>query len=410
MVLSVWLLTGCVVLTPADWNCGDDCHGDGTLSTSVIDTTIEALQHGEIATGERVSLTGLAAHQEYSDGVFLQTGGPGPYTGIWVEASGFEMTGYAQGDELRVTGTYSEKNAFSTVVVEHARDVEFLGHGATLASATQLTEDLLGDDVELEPYEAMLVQVQDARVVEVDTDSHSFEVSLPSGSPLKIDDAMYEIVEPLIDREFDRLTGLLAYVGHTWRLVPRDADDVSLVPLDEVADEPLALEELTAGDLVVTEFMADPEDCPGDRCEWIEVLVNTQESVDLAGLTLTIDGSVVGQVSESFVALPDELVIAALEQAEDWPLEEVTPDVYLSTVRGLPELPAVFSIGSDAAATVFDEVAYAAVNAQTGIAAQLDPTRLSATANDQAINWCPADEVMPGNGDLGTPGDENTDC
>jgi hypothetical protein len=162
-----------------------------------------------------------------------------------------------------------------------------------------------------------------------------------------------------------------------------------------------------AGDLVITEFMADPDgegavsDANG---EWFEVYVG--RDVDLNGLEVGKDP-----------ADPD-LTLTSMDCLR------VTSGTYLLFARnevtaengGLPAVDYTFSFGltngGDSlfvgiGGTTLDAVTW--TGSTTGASTSVDPDYADPVNNDTEANWCEG-RTAYGDGDLGTPGAANEHC
>lgn len=163
----------------------------------------------------------------------------------------------------------------------------------------------------------------------------------------------------------------------------------------------------TAGQLVVTEIMADPSQVADSAGEWLEVTATAD--VDLNGLTLNVIGST-GSTTSTTLGGDACLHLAAGDHAV------FAKNVDSSVNGGLPSVTAVFSgsLGNNTASveikdgdTLIDAVQWSSTT--PGVASQLNPDTLDATSNDDPANFCQASTAY-GDGDLGSPGDDNPAC
>ncbi len=165
-----------------------------------------------------------------------------------------------------------------------------------------------------------------------------------------------------------------------------------------------------AGDLVITEIMADPAKVADAVGEWFEVYV--KNPVDLNGVMLA--GSSMNTLSAATcLGYPagTHLVFAA---SADPLVNGNLPPVTARITFGLVNSGGTISIlGNDAG--VIDTVTYAAATA--GASTQLDGTKYDALLNDNLANFCLTDAggtygPLPdgGVGDRGTPGKQNKAC
>jgi hypothetical protein len=159
------------------------------------------------------------------------------------------------------------------------------------------------------------------------------------------------------------------------------------------------------GDLVITEFLANPKTISDDAGEWFELYV--ARDVDLNGLQL---GKTLGTIEQQ---LPEGECLRA------------TKDSYLLFAReansanngGLPTVSFGFNfslnnsnsgiwVGLDGA--VLDQITYVSVG--DGIASSLGKAHQSPVDNDDSKNWCPAIEVYGTADNKGSPQKENPEC
>ena len=178
--------------------------------------------------------------------------------------------------------------------------------------------------------------------------------------------------------------------------------------------EAIAGPDLKAGDLVITEILADSMAAPDETGEWFEVQNRTGKAIDLRGLKI-----------EDKTAKPHEIVGAnqVIVPAGGYAVLCTNAD---KAVNG--GVDCTYSYGdkvkltnsSDtikltATAGVVDEVTYAhggdkgwpAIS--KGHAQQLAVEATSSTVNDDGNNWCVA-QVAFGAGDFGSPGSANPAC
>lgn len=167
--------------------------------------------------------------------------------------------------------------------------------------------------------------------------------------------------------------------------------------------------DLVAGDLVITEFLANPGVVADNVGEWIEVFNPGADDIDLDGLRIQNDVGNEGQVTGETVIAAGGYAVLGRRNAATFQPPEVAPDGFYGTA------PLFANSGGDRVrvlgptGTIDQTNRFQAVGARSGRARQLDPLLLDATSNDFASSWCGASEVGPG-GDLGTPGDENSAC
>lgn len=163
-----------------------------------------------------------------------------------------------------------------------------------------------------------------------------------------------------------------------------------------------------AGDLVLTEYLADPAATPDDTGEWVEFVA--LESFDLSALAVSRDGSdpipigvdVEGPYRRCTAVEPGEFIV--LGRSTD-PADNGGVDVRGLLSVALPNSGGTLSLfGSEA---LVDQVPLASFGA--GIATGLSPEATDAQANDELEAYCPAMTEF-GHGDSGTPERENPPC
>ena len=168
--------------------------------------------------------------------------------------------------------------------------------------------------------------------------------------------------------------------------------------------------DLSAGDLIVTEIMSSPTAVSFYRGQWFEIYNNSGSDVDLENLEVT-DGTESFTVSSSVTVLAGEYAVFALRSNSD--VNGGIPSVdYAFSRNDLSLSPGTDTVTLQYNDTTFDSVTYD--NGTTfpdpaGASMALDPGRLNATDNDTGSNWCEPSSSY-GDGDYGTPGSANDAC
>ena len=153
-----------------------------------------------------------------------------------------------------------------------------------------------------------------------------------------------------------------------------------------------------AGDLVITEFMADPNGVPDTQGEWIEIYNPTADHLSLQGVTLEDAATNTHVITTDIVVPMGGYVTLANSAAPGF-----TPDyVYSGISLNNSGDQITLSIG----ATVIDQITYG--SSTPGTSSELSTNHLDATSNDSVGNWCAAVSYYTAT-DLGTPGSVN-DC
>lgn len=166
-----------------------------------------------------------------------------------------------------------------------------------------------------------------------------------------------------------------------------------------------------AGELLVSEFMADPSKVNDASGEWFEIANLTGETLDLTGLQVHDDGS-----NRFTIPADARLTIgpnARLVFAINGDFNQnggLKPDyVYSNFTLANTSDAIVLEVPG---AGVIDAVRYAASGGwaiAAGKSLQLRETFLDATANDDPAHWCQT-TLSYGMGDFGTPGALNASC
>lgn len=194
-----------------------------------------------------------------------------------------------------------------------------------------------------------------------------------------------------------------------------DTDDSDDPPDTDSLDDTgpsagLTVDDLVPGDLIITELMIDADECFDDFAEYVEVLYQGSDPVDLAGLELH-DASGMVTIADSYVASPGEYVVL-------WrtPIGGV-PQCYGFTGADGVSFPDTLALGNagdrlelHAAAGLLDAVDWTGWSIPIGQSLELDAAILTTAGNDAEGAWCPASEAIAGHTDQGSPGAINPAC
>ncbi|MDH3731728.1 MAG: lamin tail domain-containing protein, partial [Acidimicrobiia bacterium] len=166
----------------------------------------------------------------------------------------------------------------------------------------------------------------------------------------------------------------------------------------------------TPGDLVITEVMQNPAEVSDANGEWFEIRNVSASSIDLDGWVIGDDGSDTHTIVGSVVVAPGGHVVLGpnansatnggvtvdYSYGSGWFLANGDDEIILVS----PEMVEFDRIEYDGGPTWPDP---------NGRSMNLDPTLLDVTSNDDGANWCQGSAPY-GDGDLGTPGADNTTC
>ncbi len=169
----------------------------------------------------------------------------------------------------------------------------------------------------------------------------------------------------------------------------------------------LQVEDLVAGDLLITEIMKNPSAVADDDGEWFEVLNASGQVVNLDGLQIYDAGSDFFTVSGAVIADVDTYLVFG-KNSDDSANGGVTVDYDYDTMSLANGDDEVILANTT---EIIDGVFYedSSFPDSSGVSATLDPNHFDVIDNDDGANWCDASSAF-GDGDLGTPGVANDSC
>lgn len=400
----------------ADADSDADADADSDADSDVTDTVIGAIQRGTHTVGDRLRVTGLVAGTEVHHGFYLLTAAGGQYSGIWIYLENISGTGVAEGDQVQVTGEYSEYDpggwggTLTELIVRDLADVSVLSSGNTLPAPTELTTTNLSSASFAEAYEGALVKVRNPAVTATQTSADEFEID----ALLTVDDFYYTPSTLRVGDTFTSITGIVNYFAGEYKLAPRYAGDlVGQTSTGCAAD--LCVEDLPAGGLVITELMVNPDACDDNYCEWIEVYNNANGTVDLDGLLLRDSGGREGTINVSVVLPRRGYAVLGKSSSSQWLGTDLTPDAWYGSSVSLTN-SGVNSVSLVAGTSGLIIDTSASWNngdggSTAGAAWQLSSgVQINASNNDLGANWCDATSPWGSSGDLGSPGYANSGC
>jgi hypothetical protein len=180
---------------------------------------------------------------------------------------------------------------------------------------------------------------------------------------------------------------------------------------DGYAGTVLTVDDVGVGQLLITEFLQNPDATSDADGEWFEIYVSTSDPVDLDGLVVSDDGGDSFTVTGSLVVYPGDYVVFAIEGDTTLNGEVAADYVYTGFTLANDSDEIVLSNASGE----IDRVAYdngATFPDPTGATSQLSADTFDSVANDDGGNWCepPGPWSSSGSGDLGSPGTANVRC
>ena len=173
----------------------------------------------------------------------------------------------------------------------------------------------------------------------------------------------------------------------------------------------LTVDELSSGDLVITEIMSNPAAVSYYRGQWFEVYNNAGADVDLSGLEIADASGVVFTVDSTVSVASGGYTLLAVRSNSaingNLPTVDYTYSVSALTLNTRTETIALQYDG-----TTIDSVTYdtsSGYPSESGSSLSLSPMALTAAGNDSSSNWCISSSTY-GDGDYGTPGASNDSC
>jgi cysteine-rich repeat protein len=201
-----------------------------------------------------------------------------------------------------------------------------------------------------------------------------------------------------------------------------ECDDFNKLPGDGCSSN-CFLENFTAGSIIVTEFMVDPDaggavaDLDG---EWVEVYNTTTKAIDIGGWALKDKGLNYHLIMGNgpVLVMPKSYRLLAIkgDPAINGGLPaNLSPPLYVYNNFTLANVADHIILEWNG--QVIDAVEYIKKSVSnptgfeiiTGKSIQLDPDNYDATKNDTADSWCAGKKIY-GKGDFGSPGAANPPC
>lgn len=207
-----------------DFETGTPCIWSGVVPQS--GDTIYEIQQGLISGSSPVDVSCAVVTAIASSGFFVQHPSGGQYSGIYVYAGSNYQTTYgaiALGSILQVTGTYEEYNDVS--------EINCLATGYTVVSAmSPLAPTVVAtSDLQLavaEPWESVLVSVENVTVTNADLGFNEWQVSA-LGYDVIIDNYLHDYISQVtLGEVFSYINGPLNYSFGAFKIAPRGDEDL----------------------------------------------------------------------------------------------------------------------------------------------------------------------------------------
>lgn len=409
--------TGTTVVDDTTGTTGDtsgttttgDTTGDTTGTTGDTmgpgDDEIYQVQDGTIAAMSAVDVQGVIVTgiNPGKTGMFVQEPGGGEYSGVWVYVGkmGPDISKLALGDEVNITGSTAEFNDLTEIDASMGTVVA-TGVQGLLVDPELLPIATFSDPVTAEPWEAVHVGVVGAPLTVSELImAVEFKLGEPGGA-IVVDDLLYSTTADKVafpkfgvDATFTAAAGPLNQQLGVYKIAPRSAADLEgyMPP----ANPKLGVEDLKAGDLVITEVMYNPT-CANDDCEWIEVYNAAAEPIDLLGLIIQDDAqnkNQQGVVAVSAVVDPGKYAVLGYKTMATWPYPN-PPAAFYGSLPALGNGANGDQVFLKNSKLTIDGMAkwVGQAGKDQGYSFKLDPAKVDAAANDVAANWCYSSAVF----------------
>ncbi|HVK84684.1 MAG TPA: hypothetical protein VM513_11285 [Kofleriaceae bacterium] len=160
------------------------------------------------------------------------------------------------------------------------------------------------------------------------------------------------------------------------------------------------------GDVVISEFLANPAGSADAQREWFELANVSDAPFDLNGLEVARTGATGNVVTTSAcVSVPDG-GFALFARSTDPELNGMLPTVDATFTFALVDSSGTLEVRDGA--TILDAIAWTSVT--SGVARQVDPDALTPADNDVATNVCAAAATYGDGTNTGTPRAANANC
>ena len=425
----------------ADTADTSDTSDTGTAQDSIFD-----IQQGLIPVGTQVTITDAVVSSPATEyGFYIANPSGGAHSGLFVyyyfdEAIALNIQ---QGDVITVSGEVweypdtcedNQDNDNDGLVDTDDPDCAEGGQEADLTTYQTMTEIKLLDPGDIsktgsfegdltvtvvdssvlasletaEPYEGVLVRIENGVVTEEQTSDGRWAID-----GVWVDD-LFDVEPGLVNAgdTFDAVQGILHFSYDSFKIVPRTSSDLS--GWNRTCEGERWIWDVTEGELIITEFMADPDNdgaCSDSTSEYVEIVYNptATQSLDIRGLQLADSGSskVIG---DHVVLSPGDHAWISVGTQSCYGLANVQLGSTSFSLNQGGDSIALSYQDIDGSVSTFDSVSYTADWVESGVSIQLEPSSTDATANDDLGNWCMSTEAIGTTSDLGTPGQTNTPC
>jgi hypothetical protein len=364
------------------------------------DVAISDVQSGAIAAGTHVFLKDVVVTGMAADGIFVSEPAAALNSGLWVYLGPGWTTTLARADRVDVSGVVAEYGTPGTITQLSSATV--IRRGAWVEPAPLVVDvAVLADPATAEPYEGVLVRIENVTIQNPNAGYGEWTVS----GGFRIGDLMHEFGYRYAGDTFDAITGVVDFRFGTFKLEPRAASDFVgySTAVRKVPD-------LVAGDLVITEIMADPQDAacsPESQGEYIEIFNPGSTPIDLFGLQIKDTSAIVTTVEKHVVIAAGAYALGVAEPATSFCYSGFSSDFEFDMGWNNTGDKATLT---NAAGVLIDVVDYQGWTMSPGKALSLGSAVPTAAGNDAPSAWCPATSAIVGSADFGTPRAANPEC
>lgn len=361
-----------------------------------VDNTIYEIQDGTIAEMQPVQVKGVVVTgiNPGFTAFFAQEPPGGQHSGVWVYVGqmGPDIKSLKVGDEVDIKGVTLEFDGLTEIDASMGA-VTPTGQAGPPIVPEVLPIAAFADPAMIEPWEGVFVRVEGDFTVSMLPGFEEFVVT-DNVDDAWVDNLLYSVVLDdasfpnfYVGSKFTAIQGPLNFSFMQYKIAPRVKEDLEgYVPSP---DPVVGVEELKAGDLVVTEVMYNPT-CANDDCEWIEVHNKTGAKVDLNGLIIqdtAMNAMQQGKVNVSAVVPAGGYAVLGYKTMATWPYPD-QPAAFYGNNPALGNAGDIVVLKNskgtlDSTGKWPDKGALA-----SGVSWKLDPTKLDATSNDDPANWC----------------------
>ena len=422
----------------------------GTEDTSTpdepVDHTIENIQRGLISTGETVTLENVIVSSPANYyGFYITSASGGPYSGMFVyyDFDAAISLNIEQGDILTITGEVweypdtcddgqdndddglvdiedpdcqeggqeaelSDYETMTELKLLDPGDINKTGEADTEASITIVDSELLTAPETAEAYEGVLVRIENGTVTSELDDEGRWSID-----SVMVDD-LFDVRPGLINDgdTFDVVQGILHFSAGDYKILPRSQDD--LRGWNRTCMGERCIWDVSEGELVITEFMANPDNggnCPDSEGEYVEItyVSSSEQTLDLRGLQIS-DESKMEFITQHMLLSPGVSAWISVGDASCYGNANVLLGSTSFSLNNGGDTLSLFHDDIDGQRLSFDDLTYNGDWVEAGVSIQLSADKLTAADNDDENNWCLSTTVIGNTSDLGSPGESNAVC